>query len=111
LLFAFAQTRTSEYNSFGDFVPSSLIDVLLEECIFCDGVDDSFGYDVVSTIDKEDVSRSDSSSDTSTTATCSEEIEIIESANYHLLLSTVNQCNELKDRCIICHNNNNTSTP
>ena len=99
----------TESNDFDDCVlPSSLIDMVAERCTFCDGGGDDFdSADDVSTINEDYIHTF---LEVFNPITCS---DLIWEGKRSDFLMTVNECKELKDRCIICHStdNNNTSAP
>ena len=71
-----------------DYLPSSLADMVYENCIICDG---NGTYDIVKSMDEEVESW---------TEVCSDKIDALSSWS----TPTVGECKELEERCVVCHN-------
>ena len=79
-----------------DSIPSSLLPFIVEPCVVCNG-EGSFDY--VKSIDENVISWSDE---------CSKNISDINNDLIYDMIS-VDECNLLIERCVVCHSNINNS--
>ena len=93
LLYYTIQDNTSIVR---DSVPSSLFSIIAEPCIICNG---KGSYDYVKSIDKNVNKWADQ---------CAERISNLNNINW-LEMDTVDECNLLTERCVVCHKDNNKS--
>ena len=77
-----------------DFMSSSIFSMVVEPCIICNG---EGSYDYVKSIDESVISWADE---------CAEKISDLNNDNVKYM-DTVDDCNLLTERCVICHKDNN----
>ena len=75
-----------------DYLPKSLVNIVQEPCIICDG---NGTYDIVKSVDEEVESW---------TEVCSDKIDDITSQMFYWSLPSVGECKELEEICVVCHN-------
>merc|ERR1712238_42579 len=91
-------SKISLYNTsiVRDPIPNSYDSVIVEPCIICDG---EGNLDFVESIDNNGISSAEE---------CSTSVNKINN-NDLWAMSTIDECNLLKEKCVICHKNNNKS--
>ena len=88
----FSSFYIQDNNTFDDdYLPSSLVDIVFEPCIICNG---SGTYDIVKSVDEEVESWTD---------VCSEKIDAMTDL-YRDEFVSIGECKELEERCAVCHN-------
>jgi len=90
--------KVSLYNTSinHDSIPSSLFPIIAEPCMICNG---KGSYDYIKSID-ENVNR--------LADECAELINDLDNVD-SFKMSTVDECNLLTERCVVCHKDNNKS--
>ena len=94
LILYFYNTIKENTSIDNDSIPNSFFSVVLEPCIICNG---EGSYDYVKSID-ENVNRS--------ADVCTERISNLNNDAW-FVMTTVDECNLLIERCVVCHKDNN----
>ena len=79
-----------------DSIPHSYDSVIVEPCIICDG---EGSFDLAESIDENGISS---------TEECSTSVNNINN-ELPRLMSTIDECNLLKEKCVVCHTDNTKS--
>ena len=79
-----------------DSIPNSYDSVIVEPCIICDG---EGNFDLVESIDENGISSAEE---------CSASVNNINN-DFSWVMTTIDECNLLKEKCVICHTDNNKS--